>query len=949
MKLKICKFGLCIIFSSLGSIAPTTAQIVPDTTLPVNSTVTVNGKTSSIEGGTTAGTNLFHSFREFSVVKGDTAFFNNSTNIQNIFTRVTGSSISNIDGTLKANGNANLFLLNPTGIIFGPNASLNIGGSFLASTADAVEFGSGTVFSASLPAQNTPLLIVSVPLGLQYGPTSGSIVNRSTAGLQVRSGNSLILAGGNVSLDGGVLLAPGGRVELAACASQGTVPLFASGNNVRLLVPDSIARADVSLTNEAGINVRAVGGGNVVVNAQNFNVSGGSKIRAGIGEGLGAAGARGGDIYVSAAGAIAIDGEGTFISNAMLANSTGAGGDVNLAANSLSVTNGAQIYAGTYGRGNAGSVNINLSGTASFDGVGGDISSGAYSRVEGSAAGNGGNVNIAANSLSLTNGAALQASTFGRGNVGSVNLTIRDTAIVDGTSLDGDVFSTGIYNRVENSQNAVGEGGSINIVAGSLFVTDGAVITASTGARGNAGNVTVTVRDGITLDGVGPLSPNLGFQQSSGLFSSVKETAVGEGGNIRVTTNSLSATNGAVVIANTLGIGNGGNIQVNANFVNLAGVDVGGQSSGIFTPTEPGAIGNAGEITINTDMLRLADSAVVSSQTLNFGDGGSIAINARTFEAINGGQVLTTASSGGRAGNINLNISDSMMLAGSDRAFADRTFDRGSNFLGSTSGAASGIYANTSANSTGAGGSLNIQTRQLIVRDGAEVTASADGIGAAGNLRIAADSIRLDGGAIKATTQAGNFGNISLQAPDLRMQGNSQITTNAFGTATGGNIDIDTKFLIAKDNSDIRANAIRGRGGNIVISAEGIFRSLDSDIDASSELGIDGNVELRTPDNDPVKGLNQPAILGVPPSPTQACETGGQRASSFVITGRGGLPPSPRERVSGEYNFDAIPEQIVEAQGWIVNAKGEIELVANSPTVVPYSPGGAPNCELGLF
>ncbi|NJL69537.1 MAG: S-layer family protein [Microcoleus sp. SM1_3_4] len=559
----------------------------------------------------------------------------------------------------------------------------------------------------------------------------------------------------------------------------------------------AIARADVSLTNGAEVNVRAGGSGNIAVSAGNFSMSGESTLRAGIAAGSGAAGTRAGNIDVNATGAIALDGDGTFLSNAVLENATGTGGDVNLTANSLTATNGVQIYAGTRGQADAGSVNMNVSNAASFDGAK-TFSSGAYSRVESAGRGQGGSVNLTAGSLSVTNGAVLQASTFGRGNAGSVNINVRETAIFDGTTIDENAFSTGIYNRVETANSAVGEGGSINLVAGSLFVTGGAVITASTGAQGNAGNLTVIVRDNIILDGAGPLSPSLGFSQSSGLFSSVKETAVGEGGNIRISTRSLSVTNSALVIASALGKGNGGRILIDADTVNLAGVDD-GQPSGIYNTTEPTATGRAGEITINANSLRVADGAVITSRTLNAGDGGNIAINARTFEAINGGQVLTTANSRGSAGNINLNVSESMMLSGSDRTFAGRVFDAGTNFLPNTFGAASGIYANTSANSTGAGGSLNVQTGQLTVREGAEVTVSSDGKGAAGNLRIDARSIRLDGGAIKATTQAGNFGNITLQAPDLRMQGNSQITTNAFGTAIGGNINIDTQFLIAKE------------------------------------------------------------------------------------------------------------------------------------------------------
>lgn len=233
----------------------TLAQIVPDATLGVErSVVTPNSSVNVISGGATRGANLFHSFEQFSVPTGGTAFFNNAASIQNIISRVTGGSVSNIDGLLKANGAANLFLINPSGIIFGPNASLNIGGSFVGSTASSIKFADGTQFSVISP-QTTPLLTVNVPIGLQFGGNPGSIRNLSQAinsrgnivGLQVPIGKTLALVGGDVQLDGENLQAFGGRIELGGVAGSGMVGLSVNGNDLRLSFPDGIERADVSL------------------------------------------------------------------------------------------------------------------------------------------------------------------------------------------------------------------------------------------------------------------------------------------------------------------------------------------------------------------------------------------------------------------------------------------------------------------------------------------------------------------------------------------------------------------------------------------------------------------------------------------------------------------------------------------------------------------------------
>ena len=156
---------------------PATAQITSDGT--TNTTVNLNNNNFNIINGIQKGNNLFHSFKEFSIPKGSSATFNNSTDVVNIINRVTGGNISNIDGLIKSQGSANLFLINPAGIVFGENASLDIGGSFLGTTAESILFEDGFEFSA-VNAESEPLLTVSIPLGLQMGSNPGNIQINNT-------------------------------------------------------------------------------------------------------------------------------------------------------------------------------------------------------------------------------------------------------------------------------------------------------------------------------------------------------------------------------------------------------------------------------------------------------------------------------------------------------------------------------------------------------------------------------------------------------------------------------------------------------------------------------------------------------------------------------------------------------------------------------------------------
>ena len=222
---------------TLGAIA----QITPDKTLPVNSTVTTLDQVHKIDGGTTRGVNLYHSFQDFSVLTNNTAYFNNAGDIQNIVTRVTGSSISNIDGTLKANGNANLFLLNPNGITFGANANLQIGGSFTASTGSSFKFADGSEFSATNP-QAPPLLTTSIPLGVQFGGSQTGATISNQGNLSV--GQDLVLHADKLNLQG--TLRASGDLNL-----QGNQSVFVAADSTLFSGRDTIVRSPLRLLENA--------------------------------------------------------------------------------------------------------------------------------------------------------------------------------------------------------------------------------------------------------------------------------------------------------------------------------------------------------------------------------------------------------------------------------------------------------------------------------------------------------------------------------------------------------------------------------------------------------------------------------------------------------------------------------------------------------------------------
>ncbi len=620
------------------------AQVAPDGT--TSTTVNQNGNDFTIEQGDRVGDNLFHSFSEFSVPTLGSAAFNNAGDIANIFSRVTGSNISSIDGLLSANGAANLFLINPNGIIFGENARLNLGGSFFASTADSLLFEGNTEFSASNP-QAPPLLTVSIPIGINFRDNPGEIVNRSFVqnstgdfvGLEVLPGENLTLVGGNINFEAGEATARGGNIELGGLSAAGTVTINDDGT---LNFPEDVPRANITLSNAADLDVRGTDGGSITINARNLNLEAGefgsSQIRAGITAESTSSESQAGDITISATDNVTVD--DSVISNGVDSEAVGDTGGVIITTGNLNLTNGGLVSSSTLGRGNAGTVEITASDTITFDGEnsGGSPSS-AISGVSSEAEGDAGDVIITTGNLNLTNGGLVSTSTLGQGDAGSVEITATDTITIDGENSGGS--PSGATSRVNFL--AEGDAGGVSITTGNLNLTNGGLVATSTLGRGYAGLVEITASDSITFDG----EDSLGF--ASGAISLVNPGAVGEAGGVTITTDNLNLTNGGRVDASTLGQGNAGSVEITAtDTITIDGENSGGFASGAISFVNSGAVGDAGGVTITTGFLILTNGGRVDASTFGQGDAGSVEITAAdtiTFD----GEKLSGFASGARS------------------------------------------------------------------------------------------------------------------------------------------------------------------------------------------------------------------------------------------------------------------------------------------------------------
>lgn len=559
-----------LITSGLLSLTVNTtfAQVVPDNTLPVNSQVTIENQNQTqiinIEGGTRSVNSLFHSFQEFSIPNGAIADFKNTTDIENIITRVTGNLPSNINGVLKTQGTANLFLINPNGVVFAPNASLQVGGSFLATTARSMIFSDGTQFSATNP-QAPPLLSVNIPVGLQFGNKAENISIQSR-NISVTTGKTLAIVGGGISLKGGNITAPAGRIELGSVGANSLVSLQPANEGWKLGYENVQNFQDIELSprnTDTGevlsiINASGNNGGSVQIQGKRVEMTGRSRI-----DSITLGNTNGQAINIHAERVTVRDG-------ARINTNTigeGAAGDLNInASKSIELIrtnrNLTGLFAITGGKGRAGNINITTQELRIKDGALITANSAAFTDLGQSkliAEGAGGDITVNASKLvditgAAENGAvsAISASTVNIGNAGSVNINTERLVLRDTGRINV------IVNFIGNLENQGNQDtpGAINVNARFIQMQNQGRILSTSPAGGNAGNINLQVQNLLLMRDNSQISASAG-QVGAG----------GNGGNI-----TINAPDGFIV-ANRLGnnditanayFGTGGNININS-------------------------------------------------------------------------------------------------------------------------------------------------------------------------------------------------------------------------------------------------------------------------------------------------------------------------------------------------------------------------------------------------
>jgi filamentous hemagglutinin family protein len=626
-RLAIALFGSILVgFTShacLNANPAFTQTIIPDGTTP--STVTPSGLDHTIINGTAAGTNLFHSFQRLDIPTGGSATFDlvNTPAITTIFSRVTGGSVSNLDGairTLNGTNPVSLFLMNPAGIIFGPNASLNIGGSFVGTSASSIKFANGAEFASSATPLSAPLLTISVPIGLQMGQNPGSIQLQG-ATLEVQPNQGLILMGGDIQQSGSTIDSNGGPIEIGSVQQPATIQF---SPDWQFNYGSIQTFGDIHITNQSRIFSNGQGGGRINLQGRHISVTGLSYIWS-VTEGD----RDGQPLSIRASERLDIldvtpDGSDfSWIMTFVDVGATGQGSNLALTAPNI-LSDGTYVAALSYGSGRAGDLTIDTQ------------------------------------SLKLVNSAQIATSTFASGNAGNLVVRAANDIEVSGfkpSNFLGEfyIFSSALF--ADADIGSTGNGGNVWIETNRLRVADGGRIAASvqSTSSGNAGSLTIRAQemqvDGVVVDHVGALS---------GVLVDVQPGAIGQGGIMTLDVGRLQVLNGGQISASNFGTGSAGNVSIRAESIEVTGATADGQIASRVSATSQ-TDAPAGSISITAADIHLWNGGTIAVSSFGTGKAGNLTLQANTLQLSNSSQ-LKSESNGGVEGNIHLVLGEKLVL-----------------------------------------------------------------------------------------------------------------------------------------------------------------------------------------------------------------------------------------------------------------------------------------------
>lgn len=836
--------------ASLGTIVTSGTSNTPTNLCTANCIIT---------GGTRSGNNLFHSLGELNLASFDNARFQTGlatpipdVTVSNILARITAPTPSSIFGTVDSASfypSANLFLLNPNGIVFGPNASLNVAGSVTFTTANYLRLAEANGSNAGIFHANpaTPNVFTSAPVSAFgfLGPTQASIrVEGST--LSVQAGQSISLVGGNqgltyvnpdteatvsvtagVTVGGGGLFASSGQVNMVSVASAGEV------SAAEYLPANGLVMGSISLSQGATLDVSGDPGGTVRIRSGQFEMD---------------------QAYIFAGSSGDIDGATTAVSvhatedmrvnNQSTVDVTGFGagrtGNLEIEARSLMLTDGSIIANQGFGNAPAGNISLTIEQSLTMEGID-----------------------------PFGNGSLLQTINAGNGTGGTIALTPMNTQ----TSPTVTIADGGKILTQAGGQSAAGD---ITMNAASLIITSGGSIQSLGGDAASSGNIHLIAAGDVLLMGQGDFATRV-LNQNSG---------PGGTGWIRIEAGTLSLTNRAQILSETASIP--GSLPPTDSKVLITATD----SVTITEGSRVDLFNNAssvGSLDISaTNTIAVSDLGLINASTIGQGNAGAINLTARNVSLTSGGQInsLTQGTGAtGTGGDISIVATDSLSFSG-----------MGTNSLGAFTPTA--VQSGSLFNSRGMGGDINMTAGQVVnLSTGATISASSTGTGNAGNINInAGNQLMLQHSSITTQASQASGGNVDIRAVDQVRLVNSTISTSVLGgSGSGGNITIDPNVVVLQ-NSQIIAQAIQGAGGNITIFTPLFLADSTSLVSASSQFGLNGTVTIQSPTS------NLSGSLGVLSSKTaqaqglvtQRCAAlANGQASSFVVAGREQLPADP--------------------------------------------------------